>query len=35
MNKGVQTRKQLIKDPEQYHIAFLSMIEPKKFDEAN
>jgi hypothetical protein len=25
----------LIKDSEQSHVAFLSMIEPKNFDEAN
>ena len=35
MNKGVQTRRQLIKDSKQSHIAFLSMIEPNFFYEAN
>jgi hypothetical protein len=35
MNKRVQTRGQLIKYSKQSHIYFLSMIEPKKFDEAN
>jgi hypothetical protein len=35
MNKGVQTKRQLIKDSEQSHISFLSMIEPKNFDEVN
>ena len=32
-NKGVQTRRKLLKDSEQSHIAFLSMIEPKNFNE--
>jgi hypothetical protein len=31
INKGVQTRRKLIKDLEQSHVAFLSMNEPKKF----
>jgi hypothetical protein len=35
MNKGVQTRRKLIKDSKQYQIVFLSMIEPKNFDKAN
>jgi hypothetical protein len=35
MNKGVQTRRKLIKDSEQSQVAFLSMIEPKCFYEAN
>jgi hypothetical protein len=35
MNKRVQTRSKLIKDLEQYQVSFLSMIEPKNFDEAN
>ena len=34
-NKGVQTRRKLLKDSEQSHIAFLSMIEPKNFNEAS
>jgi hypothetical protein len=34
MNKGVQTRRKLIKDSEQSQIPFLSMTEPKIFDEA-
>jgi hypothetical protein len=35
MNKRVQTRRQLIKDSKQFYIAFLSMIEPKNFNEAS
>ena len=34
-NKGVQTRRKFLKDSEQSHIAFLSMIEPKNFNEAS
>jgi hypothetical protein len=33
INKGVQTRRKLIKDSEQSHVAFLSMTEPNFFDE--
>jgi hypothetical protein len=32
INKGVQTRKKLIKDSEQSHVSFLSMTEPKKIE---
>jgi hypothetical protein len=35
INKGVQTRRKLIKDSEQSHVAFLSMTEPKKIYEAS
>jgi hypothetical protein len=35
INKGVQTRRKLIKDSEQSHVVFLSMTEPKNFDEAS
>jgi hypothetical protein len=35
INNGVHTRRKLIKDSEQSHVAFLSMIEPTNFDEAN
>jgi hypothetical protein len=35
MNKGVWTRRQLIKDSEQSHISFLYMIEPKKIYEVS
>jgi hypothetical protein len=35
INKGVQTRRKLIKDLEQSHVAFLSMTEPKIFEEAS
>jgi hypothetical protein len=35
INKGVQTRRKLIKDSEQSHVAFLSMTEPKNFEEAS
>jgi hypothetical protein len=34
INEGVQTRRKLIKDTEQSHVAFLSMIEPTNFEEA-
>jgi hypothetical protein len=34
INEGVQTRRKLIKDLEQSHVAFLSMTEPKSFEEA-
>jgi hypothetical protein len=34
-DKGVQTRRRIIKDTEQSHIAFISMVEPKNFNEAN
>jgi hypothetical protein len=34
-DKGVQTRRKLIKTTEQSHIAFISMLEPKNFNEAN
>jgi hypothetical protein len=32
---GVHTRRKLIKDSEQSHVAFLSMTEPKNFEEAS
>ena len=32
-NKGVQTRRKLIKALEQSHNSFLSMMEPKNFEE--
>jgi hypothetical protein len=35
INEGVQTRRKLIKDSEQSHVAFLSMTEPKIFEEAS
>ena len=35
INEGVQTRRKLIKDLEQSHVAFLSMTEPKFFEEAS
>jgi FtsZ-interacting cell division protein YlmF len=35
INKGVQTRRKSIKDLEQSQVSFISMIEPKNFDEAN
>jgi hypothetical protein len=35
INEGVQTRRKLIKDKEQSHVAFLSMIEPTNFEEAS
>ena len=31
----MQTRRKLIKASEQYHIDFLSMMEPNNFEEAN
>jgi hypothetical protein len=34
-DKGVQTRRKIIKNTEQSHIAFISMLEPKKFNEAS
>jgi hypothetical protein len=34
-DKGVQTRRRIIKDTEQSHIAFISMVEPKTFNEAS
>jgi FtsZ-interacting cell division protein YlmF len=34
-DKGVQTRRKLIKNTEQSHIVFISMMEPKNFNEAN
>jgi hypothetical protein len=34
-DKGVQTRRRIIKDIEQSHIAFISMVEPKNFNEAS
>jgi FtsZ-interacting cell division protein YlmF len=33
--KGVQTKRNLIKNTEQSHIAFISMLEPKNFNEAS
>jgi hypothetical protein len=35
MNKGVQEKRKLIKDSEKYQIAFLFMIKPEFFYEAN
>jgi hypothetical protein len=35
INKGVQTRRKLIKDSKQSHVALLSMNEPKNFDESS
>ena len=35
LNEGVQTRRKLIKDSEQSHVAFLSLTEPKNFEEAS
>jgi hypothetical protein len=35
INKGVQTRRKLIKDLEQSHVSFLSMTKPKNFDESS
>jgi hypothetical protein len=32
INKGVQTRRKLIKESEQSHVAFLSMTKPNNFD---
>jgi FtsZ-interacting cell division protein YlmF len=34
-DKGVQTRRKIIKNTEQSHIAFISMLEPKNFNEAS
>jgi hypothetical protein len=34
-DKGVQTRRKLIKNIEQSHTAFISMLEPKNFNEAS
>jgi hypothetical protein len=34
-DKGVQTRRKLIKNTEQSHIAFISMLEQKNFNEAS
>jgi FtsZ-interacting cell division protein YlmF len=34
-DKGVQARRKLIKNTEQSHIDFISMLEPKNFNEAN
>ena len=34
-NKGVQTRMKLIKASEQSQVSFISMIEPKNFEEAS
>jgi hypothetical protein len=34
-DKGVQSRRRIIKDNEQSHIAFVSMVEPKNFNEAS
>jgi hypothetical protein len=34
-DKGVQTRRKLIKTTEQSHIALISMLEPKNFNETN
>ena len=34
-DKGVQTRRKLIKASEQSQVAFLSMIEPNNFEEAS
>jgi hypothetical protein len=33
--KGVQTRRRIIKKTKKSHIAFISMVEPKNFNEAN
>jgi hypothetical protein len=35
INEGVHTRRKLIKDSEKSHVAFLSMTEPKKIEEAS
>ena len=35
INEGVQTRRKLIKDTEQSHVAFISMTEPTNFEEAS
>jgi hypothetical protein len=34
-DKGVQTRRKLMKNTEQSHTSFISMMEPKNFNEAN
>jgi hypothetical protein len=34
-DKGVQTRRKIIKNTQQSHIAFISMLEPKNFNEAS
>jgi hypothetical protein len=34
-DKGVQTRRKLIKTTEQSHIALISMLEPKNFNESS
>jgi FtsZ-interacting cell division protein YlmF len=34
-DKGVQIRRRIIKDTEQSHMAFISMVEPKNFNEAS
>jgi hypothetical protein len=34
-DKGVQTRRKIIKNTEQSHIAFIFMLEPKNFNEAS
>jgi hypothetical protein len=34
-DKGVQTRRKIIKIIEQSHIALISMLEPKNFNEAS
>jgi hypothetical protein len=34
-DKGVQTRRRIIKDTEKSHMAFISMVEPNNFNEAN
>jgi FtsZ-interacting cell division protein YlmF len=34
-DKGVQTKRRIIKDTEQSHMAFISMVEPKNFNEAS
>jgi hypothetical protein len=34
-DKGVHTRRRIIKNTEQSHIAFISMMEPKNFNEAS
>jgi hypothetical protein len=34
-DKGVQTRRKIIKNTEQSHIDFVSMLEPNNFNEAS
>jgi predicted nucleotidyltransferase len=34
-DKGVQTRRRIIKDTDKSHIDFISMVEPKNFNEAS